>query len=86
MENELLAFANDHSDFESYIMRPALVLSRETSLHSLVFGIGPSVKVDVLAQSMVELALEGGEKGIWENTDIKKGRYQNYASISCDAV
>ncbi|KAJ5594104.1 uncharacterized protein N7459_000312 [Penicillium hispanicum] len=74
VENELLAFANNHSDFKAYIVRPAMVLSRETSMHSLVFGLGPSIKVDTLAGSMVELALKGGEKSIWENVDLNQGR------------
>lgn len=52
-------------------MRPAMIISPGMSLHSIVFGLGPSVKVDVLARSMVELALKGGDKAVWENADMK---------------
>lgn len=73
VETELLAFAKGHADFQSYIMRPAMVLSREMNLHKLVFSLAPSVSVDVLAGSMIELALKGGDKDTWENVDIKQG-------------
>ena len=53
-------------------MRPAMVLSVEMNLHRLVFSLGPSVKVDVLAHSMIELALNGGGKTTWENVDINR--------------
>lgn len=73
METKLLAFAGEHPGFKLYIMRPAMVLSREVNLRSVVFGLGPSIKVDTFARSMVDLALEGGEKEIWENADINEG-------------
>ncbi|KAJ5650304.1 uncharacterized protein N7484_004027 [Penicillium longicatenatum] len=71
VETELLDFAGAHGDFKPYIMRPAMIISREMSLRSLIFGLGPSVKVDVLAEYMIELALKGGDKAIWENADMK---------------
>lgn len=74
MESELLAFASGRPDFTAYIMRPAMVLSREVSFRSLVFSLGPSVKVDTLAGNMVELALKGGKKDIWENADMNDNR------------
>lgn len=70
MESELLTFANSHSDFESYIVKPAIIVSRGLSLHSLLFSLGPSVKVDSLSTKMLNLALEGGEKKVWENSEI----------------
>lgn len=73
MENQLLAFAKDQSDFKTYIMRPAMVLSRETNLRSLVFSLGPSVQVNTFAAKMASLALNGSEKEIWENADINQG-------------
>ncbi|CAP97094.1 Pc21g21970 [Penicillium rubens Wisconsin 54-1255] len=74
VENELLVFAGDHPGFEAHIMRPAMVLAPGTSLHSLVFGIGPSVKLDNLAGVTLELALKGGKKNIWENADLNRAR------------
>lgn len=71
VESELLKFAKAHSYFTSYIMRPAMVISSGTTLHSLFFGIGPSVRVDAIARSMVELAVKGGDKIIWENSEMK---------------
>jgi len=52
-------------------MRPGMIISPGMSLHSIVFGLGPSVRVDVIAKSMVELALKGGDKAIWENAEMK---------------
>ncbi|CAI7677528.1 unnamed protein product [Penicillium discolor] len=70
VENGLLAFDNDHPGFEAHIMRPAMVLAQDMSLRSLAFSLGPSVKVDGLAGVMVDLALKGGKKNIWENADL----------------
>ncbi|KAJ5102402.1 hypothetical protein NUU61_004624 [Penicillium alfredii] len=72
VENDLLAFAHDHASFEPYILRPGMVLSREVNLRSLVFSLGPSVKVDTLAAVMVDLALKGAERTMWENADINQ--------------
>lgn len=71
VENKLIAYAKDHeSRFESYIMRPGMVLSKEMTIRSLVFGLGPSVKVDALAQVMIDLALQGNERQVLENNNI----------------
>lgn len=51
-------------------MRPAMILAQGMSLHSLVFSLGPSVKVGDLAGAMLDLALKGGKKNIWENADL----------------
>lgn len=51
-------------------MRPAMVLAQDMSLRSLAFSLGPSVKVDGLAGVMLDLALKGGKKNIWENADL----------------
>ncbi|KAJ5083596.1 hypothetical protein N7456_013023 [Penicillium angulare] len=71
VESELLNFARTHPDFTSYIMRPAMVISNKTTPHSLLFGLGPSIRVDAIAKSMVELAIDGGEKTVWENSEMK---------------
>ncbi|KAJ6007184.1 hypothetical protein N7522_005535 [Penicillium canescens] len=72
VENEILEFARDHTGFEAHIMRPAMVLARDMSLRSLAFSLGPSVKVDDLARTMLDLALIGGQKNIWENADMNR--------------
>lgn len=51
-------------------MRPAIVVARDMSLRSLVFSLGPSVKLDDLVGAMLDLALKGGKKNIWENADL----------------
>lgn len=68
MENELLAFAkeNEHT-FETYIMRPAMVLTKETTLRSLIVGMGPSVKVNILAKVMTDVAQNGSETFVFDN-------------------
>ena len=68
-----MGFAGDHTGFEAHIVRPAMVLARGMSLHSLVFSLGPSVKVEDLAGAMLELVLKGGKKNIWENADLNCG-------------
>ena len=71
VENELLAHAKERQDaFETCIMRPGMVLSKETNVRSLVFGLGPSVRVDVLAAVMLDVALKGSEQQILENSEI----------------
>lgn len=73
MENELLAHAQEHQEsFEVFVMRPGLVLAKETSFRDLIRGMGPSVRVDRLAGLMVKTALNGADKQIFENTAINK--------------
>ncbi|KAJ6000091.1 hypothetical protein N7481_000500 [Penicillium waksmanii] len=71
VESELLNFAKAHSDFTSYIVRPAMVISNEVTLHSLFYRLGPSVRVDAISKFMVELAVKGDDKIVWENSEIK---------------
>ncbi|KKK24514.1 hypothetical protein ARAM_002352 [Aspergillus rambellii] len=69
IENELVAYQENHPDtMHTYIVRPAMILSPNTTLHSLVFGMVASIKVNVLAKVMVDLALNGSEEQIWENS------------------
>ncbi|OQD87520.1 hypothetical protein PENANT_c005G10105 [Penicillium antarcticum] len=72
VETETLDFARDHTGFEAHIMRPAMILTRDMSLQRLVFSLGPSIKVDDLARTMLDLALNGGPKNIWENADMNQ--------------
>ena len=71
VENELLAHAQKHQkSFEAYIMRPGLVLAKETNFKDLIRSMAPSVRVDRLAGLMVKTALDGADKQIFENSDI----------------
>ncbi|KAL7916748.1 hypothetical protein GGI35DRAFT_485892 [Trichoderma velutinum] len=70
-ETELLAHAKENSDvFESYIMRPGMVLAKDFNLRDMVRGLGPSLPVDVLAKAMQKVALEGHQKDTIENSMI----------------
>ena len=55
-------------------MRPAMVLTKETSVQSLILGLGPSVRVDVLARVMLDVALKGSSERIMENATIARPR------------
>ncbi|KAB8236567.1 putative nucleoside-diphosphate-sugar epimerase [Aspergillus alliaceus] len=73
VENQLIASAENHRDtIETYILRPAMVVSRELTLRSLIFGLGPSIKVDVLAGVMLDIALHGHNEKILENFMMDK--------------
>ncbi|RAH65697.1 putative nucleoside-diphosphate-sugar epimerase [Aspergillus aculeatinus CBS 121060] len=70
-ENIFLEFQAGHSTtFESYIMRPGMVLSRQGTLADRVRSLAPSVRVDVLARAAVDLAVQGHSEKIWENAQI----------------
>ena len=73
METELLTFADENPNFESYIVKPGLIFSRGVPLPSFVSNIATSVKVDKLAAKMLDLALKGGEKKVWENSEVNSG-------------
>jgi hypothetical protein len=54
VENELLEYADEKAGkVEIYILRPAMILSKNWSLGWLVFGLAPSIGVDVLGQMKV---------------------------------
>ncbi|KAE8383467.1 hypothetical protein BDV26DRAFT_251791 [Aspergillus bertholletiae] len=70
-ENILLEHAASHSTtFESYIMRPGLVQSRQGTFTDRLRGLVPCVRVDVLACAAVDVAVQGHSEKIWENTRI----------------
>ncbi|RAK79496.1 putative nucleoside-diphosphate-sugar epimerase [Aspergillus fijiensis CBS 313.89] len=70
-ENIFLAFRAEHpATFESYIMRPGMVLSCQGTLADRVRSLAPSVRVDVLARAAVNLAVRGHSEKIWENARI----------------
>lgn len=81
LETALLDFANatdsrsSKNSFESYIVRPGMVLQNNGSNFSLKSMVGcliPSVQVDVLAMTMLDLASKGGNQRLVENTDLKR--------------
>jgi hypothetical protein len=53
-------------------MRPGFVLAKEQSIKDIVRGLGPSVRVDVLAQVMIALLLNGSKRQVVENTEIRE--------------
>ncbi|KAJ5227341.1 uncharacterized protein N7469_007347 [Penicillium citrinum] len=73
VESEILKFANENAGFESYIVKPGLIFSRGVPLPSFVSNIATSIKVDNLAAKMLDLALKGGEKKVWENSEVNSG-------------
>lgn len=71
MENVLVAHEEENHDaFESYIMRPGMVLTKESSVVDWIRGAAPSVRVDVLAKAMINVAVQGGKDRIFENAEI----------------
>jgi len=76
VEAKLLDFAQSHpSNFQSYIMRPAGVLTKDTSVKNYLMGFVPSVRVDELAATMLDVAINGSKMETWENRDLaKRGR------------
>jgi hypothetical protein len=70
-----MAHAKEHPDtFETYIMRPGMVLAKEMNIRDMVRGLLPSVRVDFMASKMLDVALNGSEHQIFENTDIVQPR------------
>ena len=51
-------------------MRLGMVLSKEISSRNVIVGLGPSVRVDVLASVMLDLAVNGSGHQIFENSMI----------------
>ncbi|KAJ5755107.1 hypothetical protein N7533_004650 [Penicillium manginii] len=73
VETELLTFDNENTGFESYILQPAMIRSRSIiNFYELMIAVGPSIKVDELASKMLNLALEGGSKKLWTNSEINE--------------
>jgi hypothetical protein len=71
VETDLLTFDDENPAFESYILQPALIKPRSNP-NELVIALGPSVKVYELASKMLNLALEGGTKKWWKNSEINQ--------------
>ncbi|KAH1985582.1 hypothetical protein KXW60_002742 [Aspergillus fumigatus] len=72
-ENILLEHEAAHSTtFESYILRPGLVLTRQGTFTDRIRGLVPSVRVDVLARRAIDIVVEGHSKRMWENAQINE--------------
>ena len=56
---------------QAFVMRPGMVLKKEFNMRDAVRGLAPSVRVDVLAKAMVEVAVKGGEKDTFENVNLR---------------
>jgi hypothetical protein len=57
---------------EAVIMRPGFVLAREQSIRDTIRGMGPSVKVDILARALISSAMNGSKAQLVENIGIKE--------------
>lgn len=66
----LLLEANEKRSFDGYVLRPASVLPKETSIRKVIQGLALSVGVCELSAAAVGLAIHGGEKRLLENTDL----------------
>ncbi|KAH9205111.1 hypothetical protein DL95DRAFT_397944 [Leptodontidium sp. 2 PMI_412] len=77
-ETNLITFAQSNPGFESFIARPAFVLSKSKSklgLQNLLMGFLPSVRVDALAAVLIDTVLHGGTMQTFENRDlVRRGR------------
>jgi hypothetical protein len=73
VENLILAHAKEHEGaMEAVIMRPGFVLAREQSIRDTIRGMGPSVKVDILARALISSAMNGSKTQLVENIGIKE--------------
>ena len=71
-ENEIVAFAEGKQQFESFVMRPASVLAKDRGpLMKLRRMLPYSVGNEELAAVLVDIAVNGSKKTIWENSDLK---------------
>jgi hypothetical protein len=51
-------------------MRPGMVLSRQGTFADRIRGLAPSVRVDVLARTAVDVVVQGHSEKIWKNAQI----------------
>lgn len=70
-ELNLVEFAKKTPGFESYIARPASVQPKNNgAIMSAVMSLLPSVRVDQLAATLIDLAVHGGDRQTWENGQL----------------
>lgn len=68
----LLLEANEANLMDAYVLRPASVLPKETSIRKVIQGLALSVGVAELSAAALNLAAKGCEKKLLENTDLVK--------------
>lgn len=62
LRTNLLSFARQHRHvFETFVVKPGSVLSKENRMMSVIMGLSRSVRVDELAAVLVNTALNGSE-------------------------
>jgi len=73
VENGLIAIAEKHPGFKTYIMRPGGIIAEDAGVVMAVVGaLIPSVRVNALAAVMADVGINGGEQQTLENSDIVK--------------
>jgi len=74
-ENMVVAFAQEKekAQFDSFVVRPARVLEKDRGVFaSCVRRISPyAVGIEEVAAVLVDLAINGSNKTIWENRDLQ---------------
>ena len=70
----LLLNANEEKNgpLDAYVLRPASVLPKETTIMKVIQGLAPSIGVAELSAAALDLACNGGEKKLLENTELVK--------------
>lgn len=58
------------STFDSFVVRPGAVLAKDTGMPGWAVGLTMSVKVDHLAATMIDVALNGSEIKTIENAAL----------------
>jgi hypothetical protein len=67
----LADYAKDKKSFETYIARPAGVMAKDSgAVISAIMSLVPSIKVDKLAATLLDTAVNGGQKQTMENGDL----------------
>lgn len=54
------------------MLRPASVLPKETTVMKVIQGLAPSIGVAELTAAALDLACNGGERKLLENTELVK--------------
>ena len=60
VENKLINFEEKHPDtFEAVILKPGAVLGKNNPIPQVFYGMASAIRVDTLAATMIDLALNG---------------------------
>jgi len=74
VENVVIAMAQEKekAHFDSFVVRPAMVLAKgRGALMNLIRMLPYTVGLEEVAAVLVDLAIHGSEKTIWENGDVR---------------